>query len=138
MSLSGGLLAEARALVERREAATAGLWPRAAAALTRQALELALRDLWRARAPGVEPLSLRAQLLCLGEYARSERAAATAQHAWVALSRACHHHPYEVEPSADELRYWIDAVEECVVAIQARSRSSRATTDPAATDPTGA
>ena len=130
MSLPADLLAEARALVERRDGATAGLWPRAAAALTRQALELALRDLWRARAPGVKPLTLRAQLLCLGEYARSEQAAATAQHAWVALSRACHHHPYEVEPSADELRYWIDVVEDCLVTIQARSGSNRVATDP--------
>ena len=129
MSRPSSLLAEARVLVERREAATAGLWPRAAAALTRQALEVALRDLWRARAPGVEHLSLRAQLLCLGEYVRSEQVAASARHAWAALSRACHHHPYEVEPSADELRYWMDAVEDCVVTIEARSGSKRGATD---------
>lgn len=120
MSRSARLLAQARGLVDRREATTAGLWPRATAALTRQALELSLRDLWRARAPGVEDLSLRAQLLCLGEYVRSEHVAASARHAWAALSRACHHHPYEVDPSADELRYWIDTVEDVVATIEAR------------------
>ena len=120
MSPPSGLLAQARGLVERREPTTAGLWPRATAALTRQALELALGDLWRARAPGLEQLSLRAQLLCLGEYIRNEQVAASARHAWAALSRACHHHPYEVDPSADELRYWIDTAEEVVATIEAQ------------------
>jgi hypothetical protein len=29
---------------------------------------------------------------------------------WETLSRACHVHAYELDPTADELRSWIDAV----------------------------
>lgn len=118
------LTAEARGLVERSEGATAGLWPRAAAVLARQALELALRELWRRRAHGIEECSVHAQLLCLGEYLRDEELAATARQAWDALSRACHHHPYELPPSADELRHWIGEVERLAEAVEARSAVS--------------
>ena len=31
---------------------------------------------------------------------------------WGALSRACHHHPYELAPTAAELARWIEVVEE--------------------------
>jgi hypothetical protein len=31
---------------------------------------------------------------------------------WGALSRACHHHPYELSPTAGELVTWIEMVEE--------------------------
>ena len=81
-----------------------------------------MRDLWRRRAPGVETLSLRAQFLCLGEYVRSEELATTAYQTWAALSRACHHHPYDIEPSADALRYWIMTVEHFIEVVDARSQ----------------
>ena len=55
----------ARNLMERTDPATAGLWPRATALLARQALEAAHDDFWRAKAPGMEQCSMRAQLLCL-------------------------------------------------------------------------
>ena len=32
--------------------------------------------------------------------------------AWGSLSRACHHHPYELAPTAGELATWIHVVEE--------------------------
>jgi hypothetical protein len=32
-------------------------------------------------------------------------------HAWAALSHACHHHPYELSPTAEELERWMDTVE---------------------------
>ena len=120
------LTAKARGLAGRGEDAATGLWPRAAAALARQALELALRELWRHRAHGVEDCSMRAQLLCLGEYLRDEELAAAARQAWGALSRACHHHPYELPPAAGELRHWIGEVERLAEAIGARSATSGA------------
>ena len=40
--------------------------------------------------------------------------AARAGHAWSALSRACHHHPYELAPTAAELRAWFAVVEDLV------------------------
>ena len=120
------LTAEARGLIERHEVATAGLWPRAAAALARQALELSMRALWVRWAPGLESCSVRAQLLCLDEYLRDEELAATARQAWAALSRACHHHPYEIEPTVEELRYWINAVARLAAAVEHRSSGAGA------------
>jgi hypothetical protein len=61
------LLAAARRLVDRPDAATAGVWPRAAALLARQALELVLAGLWAAQpqATGLSGCTMRSQLLCL-------------------------------------------------------------------------
>lgn len=88
---------------------TAGVWPRAAALLARQALESALDDFWALEAPGVDKASTRAQLLCLRDYA-DEQTAERAAHAWYALTRACHHHAYDLPPTGAELTNWIDDV----------------------------
>lgn len=103
------LLSEARQLVERSGAGTRGLWPRASALLARQALEVALRTYWSDVAPGTEEASMRGQLLCLEGYLP----AATARRAhlvWTALSRASHHHVYELPPTRDELLSWCATV----------------------------
>ena len=109
------LLSQARALLGLASPATRGLWPRAAALLARQALEQALDDYWRARRlPRGREVSRRAQFICLREYARAheKELAARLHHAWTALSQACHHHPYELAPTADELRGLIEVVGE--------------------------
>ena len=72
----------ARNLMERTDPATAGLWPRATALLARQALEAALDDFWRVRAPGMEHCSARAQLLCLSYYLGDEELAERVSYAW--------------------------------------------------------
>src|SRR6187455_1629355 len=59
------LLAHGRSMVDRYSAGTRGVWPRAAALLVRQALEVALRTYWSAKAHGLEEAPMRAQLLCL-------------------------------------------------------------------------
>ena len=105
------LLAAARQLLERPEAGTAGVWPRAAALLGRQALELLLAELWQRRAPGTEEASMRAQLICLPRYLDAALAGRVA-YAWGALSDACHQHAYELAPTAPELRRWLHVVEE--------------------------
>jgi hypothetical protein len=102
-------LETARRLLERPDARTAGLWPRAAAFLTRQALEQAL-DERRVQAPALSQVPTSAQLICLREYLDDPALAADLRHAWSALSTACHHHPYEMPPTAAELRQWIDTV----------------------------
>ncbi len=104
------LLVMARHLLDRPEEGAAGVWPRAAALLGRQALEQFLADLWRQRAPGTEQASMRAQLACLSSYLDEETAGRVA-YAWGALSDACHQHPYELAPTASELRRWLQAVE---------------------------
>jgi len=101
------VLTAARNLMERTEPATAGLWPRATALLARQALEAALDDLWKVRAPGMEQCSMRAQLLCLPHYLQAPKAlspqaddlAQRVSYAWAGLSGACHQHPYELPPT---------------------------------------
>ena len=85
----------------------AGLWPRTAAVLGRQAIEGALRDFWCRREPGLERCNSHAQLLCLVAYLSNRELARETAAAWSALSRACHHHPYELSATADELRGWL-------------------------------
>lgn len=60
---------------------------------------------------------MRAQLLCLRELA-DETTAERASHAWWALSRACHHHPYELSPTAAELSGWIASVKAVMTELQ--------------------
>lgn len=111
MTASPELLEAARDLVRRSDPSTAGLWPRATAFLTRQALEAALDDYWRRRAPGVEECTARAQLLCLPAHLRDEDLAERVALAWAGLSWACHHHAYELPPTWGELEAWIEIVE---------------------------
>jgi hypothetical protein len=106
---SASLLAVARDLQRRRDEMV-GIWPRAVAVVTRQALEEIIELVLATRASGVERCSARAQLLCLPVYAPTE-AAREASYLWAALSRACHHHPYELSPTAEELEAWLTAVE---------------------------
>lgn len=104
------ILASAKQLIDRSSSDTRGLWPRAAVLLQRQALEVALKTYWSAKARGVEECSTRAQLLCLGSYLRNEPVARRAHLAWTALSRAAHFHPYELPPTREELLGWHDTV----------------------------
>lgn len=107
----GELLAAAHHLLDRPDISTVGLWPRAAALLGRQALELLLDGLWRRQAPGTEGASMRAQLICLPRYLEPELAGRVG-YAWGRLSSACHQHAYELAPTSAELRGWLRVVEE--------------------------
>ena len=104
------LLSEAERLLTTRATDLRGTWPRAVALLTRQALEQTLDDLWRWKAPGAERASCRAQLLCLGSYIGDEALAQEVRYAWAVLSRACHHQPYEVGATVEDLRTSQDVV----------------------------
>jgi hypothetical protein len=112
------LLAAARALVERSNVTTAGLWPRAAALLARQALETALDRLWESRpeTSGLAQCTMRTQLTCLPAY-MDPAAAHQISYAWASLSEACHYHPYELGPTAAELVGWIHAVDELITSL---------------------
>ena len=101
-------------MLARVDPDTAGLWPRASALLARQALEASVQRLWRRRALDLPGCSMRVQLICLRIYLGDADLAARASHAWSALSRACHHHPYELAPTAGELRVWFGVVEELI------------------------
>lgn len=114
----------ARDLIGRDDAVTIGLWPRAAALLARQALEMSLDELWARKAPGVADASTTAQLLCLPAYVEDGELAHRVALVWKSLSRACHHHAYELAPSEIELRGWLDQVEQFVEAMSAAGAAS--------------
>jgi hypothetical protein len=115
------LLAAARRLVERPDAVTAGVWPRAAALLARQALEVAMAALWAARPQsiGLSECSMRSQLLCLTDCVDKDTATRAA-YLFAALSRACHYHSYELAPTATELTRWLNETGHLVTLIQGR------------------
>jgi hypothetical protein len=108
------LLADVDALLQHPSAGTAGFWPRAAALLTRQALEVSVATFWAKAAPGVEETSRRAQFLCLGRYLGDESLAQRAHVAWSGLSGACHHHVYDLAPTREELQAWREVVADVV------------------------
>lgn len=85
-------------------------WARAVALLTRQALEGALEDLWIRRGMYMSTVSTHAQLICLRAYLNDDSLASDIRYAWGALSQACHHHPYELAPTAQELARWATTV----------------------------
>jgi hypothetical protein len=89
--------------------AEAGCWPRACALLIRLALQGVLRRYWARVLPSAARVSMRAQLLLLPRYAGQD-AARQASEAWHGLSRAAHHHAYELAPTAAELRGWLTLV----------------------------
>jgi hypothetical protein len=97
------ILAMAENVMSRATPATVGLWPRAAALLARQALEAALDEYWQRRGlPDLAACGTRQQLICLREYVDAETAGKVYE-AWATLSHMCHHHPYDLAPTAGEL-----------------------------------
>ena len=113
-----GLLETADSLLGRAEPATEGLWPRASALLGLEALEATLQRLWGHRGLDLHGCTMRTQLICLRRYLDDGGLAARAGHAWSALSRACHHHPYELAPTAAELGSWLSVVGELVERVE--------------------
>ena len=105
--MSAHLLGHARSLIERQEEGPEGVWPRAAALLIRQVLEEALDRLWMAIHPGMASASRATQLTCLGLMITDAGLVSDVRSAWASLSRACHHHHYELGPTAAELERWI-------------------------------
>jgi hypothetical protein len=106
------LLRMARGLLAHGEPEMRGVWPRASAVLAGRALEASLHRLWERRQLDLRGCSMRVQLICLKSYLGDEDLAVRARHTWSALRSACHHHPYELAPTAAELRAWLSVVEE--------------------------
>lgn len=84
---------------------------RAAAVIARQVLEDAVERRCRELAGTVARPTGRSQLILIRELGDVD-VAAKAQTAWDGLSRACHHHSYELQPSSAEVRMHIRAVRE--------------------------
>lgn len=114
------LLDTADELLSRPDAKAAGIWPLAAAHLCRQALESLLDRHWEARLPGMERVSMRAQLACLPTYLEPPELAGRLAYTWSALSTACHHRAYELPPTASELRLWAETIRTLAAKVAAR------------------
>ena len=112
------LVSAARDLIRNDDADTAGLWPRAAALLARQALELAMARLWQVTAPGLERTPTRCQLLCVGEMLQDRGLGGRATVTWYALSDACHHRAYALPPTAVELNAALETVWELAESVE--------------------
>jgi hypothetical protein len=95
---------------------SASYWARAAALLARMALETAVSDRLAAVHPDLPNATMRSRLLVLPVCA-DEGVVREAVRAWVGLSRACHHHPYELAPTKGELSDLVGAVRHVVLAL---------------------
>lgn len=120
------LLQAADNLLTGDAAGTRGLWPRVTAVLVRGALEDALDELWSATEPACKDASGRAQLLLLPHYLTDDPdLVADVREAWSGLSRACHHHAYELPPTSAELRGWWSTVDRLSAACSVLALNGR-------------
>jgi hypothetical protein len=105
--------------MQRPDASIAGIWPRAAALLARQAIEAAMGELWAAKRHTAELSGspMRSQLLCLTAYLDRDTASRAA-YLLAALSQACHYHAYELAPTAAELAGWLDETAQVVTRME--------------------
>jgi hypothetical protein len=106
-----GLVAEARRLLETPSSSSSGWWSRAAVLLARQALEARLAELVSAKGGDPRDAPFTAQLLVLPELLGDAELAGRVAWAWTALSRASHHHGYELAPTSSEVARWLEVVE---------------------------
>lgn len=104
------LVAAARDVMRDDDPATAGLWPRAAALLGRQALETAMQRVWELAAPGMDDMSFRCQILCIGTMVNDASLGGRVAAAWNTLSVACHHGAYDLPPATGELTTALETV----------------------------
>ena len=116
------LVALARATIRDSSPHLIGIWPRASAILARQALQITLNQFWLHVAPGVQKASARAQLICLAEYVDSHLTSRI-RYAWHGLSVACHHHAYDLPPTAQELEGWLTDIEALIHEVGEPSRN---------------
>ena len=70
----------------------------------------------------METTSMRAQLVCLPTYLTTDGLAGRVAYTWSGLSNACHHHVYELAPSATELAAWLDIATELAHAVKMSER----------------
>ncbi|MDR7304213.1 hypothetical protein [Haloactinomyces albus] len=117
--LPARLLVGARAVLEGTTSIPRHRAPRAAAFLGRQALEDITRALCRAENTPADAATMRTRLILL-RARMSSSVAENLQAAWYGLSRACHHHAFELSPTETEIRRLV----ELVASLDPRSGSS--------------
>jgi hypothetical protein len=115
-------LAAADELLRNSAAGTRGTWPRAGAWLLRLELEAALDDFWARVRPEIATAThaQRPKLLMLPAYAGPD-VGRRASYLWWALSRAGHHHYYELGITSAELVRLRDELVELVGLLRNRA-----------------
>lgn len=111
------LLDAADRLLDKPPASMGTCWQRSCACLTRNALEDALDGYWQATAPSLASRPMKRQLIVLRSLATEPTVAREVAAAWNALSRAMHHHAYELPPTVAELRDWYDSVNDLITRL---------------------
>ncbi|HEY8534581.1 MAG TPA: hypothetical protein VIL44_12080 [Micromonospora sp.] len=119
------LLVAADQLMTQRHPTLRRCWQRACACLIRLACEQALEIYWRHTVPSMRGRPMRHQLLALTALA-GPREATLARAAWYGLSRALHHHAYELPPTVGELRGWHRNVAALITSLEQRLRQQAA------------
>lgn len=89
-------------------------WSRAAAFLTRRALEDAVDGVYNGPLLAIRACPMSTKLLCLPRYLGDANLAREVHATWAQLSTACHAHPYELDPTIGELQRWIDVVKRLI------------------------
>lgn len=114
MPPSQRMLRDARVVLEHPEAMPTASWALAVAVLARRALELGLEEHWLRESPDLARTRARkAQFIAL-RFSIDPELAGRLWVKWSQLSDACHHHAYELPPTATELTGWLETVEEFV------------------------
>lgn len=107
MSTATQLLEQASSVLEEATAHS----NRAACWIARAALESAVDDLLASKQRSVPDATMRSKLTVLQVAFGHEGDIPTrAEYAWNGLSRACHHHAFELSPTATEVRHLIHLV----------------------------
>lgn len=100
---------------------------RAAALLARQALEDSINDLCDSAGASMRTARTRSRLVSLRILVGNEVADLAAV-AWGSLSNVCHHHAYELTPTAGEIQHLIDLVDRLTALAPTTTHSAGAET----------
>lgn len=107
-------MSDSQALLEQASAVLGEATPysnRAACWLARASLESTVDDLLAVRHRSAPEATMRSKLAVLQvAYEQHPEVAVRAEYAWNGLSRACHHHAFELTPAGSEVQYLIDLV----------------------------
>lgn len=99
---------------------------RAACWIARAALEDAVDDLLASRQRSVPKATMRSKLTLLQVgFGQDDEVPARAEYAWSGLTQACHHHAFELAPSAAEVRHLIELVGALIERSAQRAAPSR-------------
>jgi hypothetical protein len=108
--MTSALIGHARAVLDGRTPVPPGQQAHVASFLARQALEDIVLSLCERRIQSLDyPVAMRSRLIVLGMLSEPQTATAI-EVAWIGLSAACHHHAYELAPTAAEVRHLINIV----------------------------